>query len=65
MGLVIDADENDQKVVVEIRRESVAIYSTEKDWMFCDENRVEMDKDYLRRIVEFFNKHPEHLVVSG
>jgi hypothetical protein len=64
MGLVIDADENDQKVTVEIRRESVRISSGltgSREEIFQYSDSIEIDKDYLRRIVEFFNQHPEHL----
>lgn len=64
MGLCIDAEENDQKVTVEIRRESVRISSGltgSREEIFQYSDSVEIDKDYLRRITEFFNQHPEHL----
>lgn len=64
MGLCIEEDENDQKVAVEIRRESIRISSGltgSREEIFQYSDSVEIDKDYLRRIVEFFNQYPEHL----
>lgn len=71
MGLCIEADENQQGVGVEIRRESIILGPTgigDKDMFSCNHSDhygwyVEVDKTYLKKLIDFFNEHPEHLSV--
>ena len=71
MGLCIEADENEQGVDVEIRRESVVIGEGETEEMKfhlypglsdTSRNNVEFSKAHLRKLVSFFTRHPEHLL---
>jgi len=72
MGLCIEPDENGQGISVEIRRESVRLGIDtsgldDADVFCCDHSdyhgwSVEVDKAYLRKVISFFTKHPEHLL---
>ena len=70
MGLCIEADENEQGVDVEIRRESVILKPDgtceSVDRFCCSESKlygweVEVDKEYLKRVIAFFNANLRHL----
>ena len=69
MGLCIEADENKQGVGVEIRRESIVLGPAkvdDEDVFWCNHSDhygwyVEVDKVYLKKLVDFFNEHSEHL----
>ncbi len=73
MGLCINEDENQQGIGVEIRRESIVLGPTgagDKDAFFCNHSDyhgwcVEVDKVYLKKLIEFFNENPKYLKVSG
>jgi len=75
MGLCIDPEDNPQGVGVEVRRESVVLGPTgignedkfwcnHNDWYGSSTEYVEIDKSYLKKLVDFFNAHPEHLEAS-
>jgi len=73
MGLVIDEDENHLGFSLEVRRESIILGGDVKegnhstDPFSCDHSDrygwyVEVDKSYLKRLVDFFIDYPEHLL---
>jgi len=63
MGLCIESDENRQRVIVEIRRESGIIRDPYhgNEHIFPYEKTVEILKGYLKRLVSFFNENPKYL----
>ena len=70
MGLCVNAEDNPQGVGIEVRRESIILGPTAKsgkgDMFSCDHSDyygwyVEVDKVYLKKLVEFFAANPKYL----
>ena len=71
MGLCIESNENEQGISVEIRRDSVCLGidthgRDDVDVFCCDHSKhhgwtVEVDKAYLKRVIEFFTENQKYL----
>lgn len=66
MGVIIDTE--DKMLGLERRKESYYIYSLEENHIFLypekDNQRtgtVEMSKSFLKKLIDYFNNHPEEL----
>lgn len=66
MGFIVET--NDEELGLEKRRESFYIYATKGKHIFLypegDDSRtgtVEMSKVFLKKLVDYFKKHPEEL----
>ena len=68
MGLIIET--NDEELGLEKRSESFYVYAPKGEHIFLypekDNSRtgtVEMSKVFLKKLVDYFNKHPDDLKV--
>lgn len=63
MGFIVEIE---QGMDIEVRRESIKLIPDERHPFHCHDNKVygwyvEIEKAYLRRLVEFFNAEPRRL----
>ncbi len=66
MGFIIDT--GDKELGLERRRESFYVYAPEGEHIFIypesgneRTGTVEMSKPFLRKLIDYFNNHPEEL----